>query len=90
MPPFSYDRDRAVLTTVAPSLPLTPPLSRREREQSEAVVFSVEGNVLVAQSANLAEAELAAITRRVFSMDLDLSAFAASLEGEPNLARSLA
>jgi 3-methyladenine DNA glycosylase/8-oxoguanine DNA glycosylase len=37
----------------------------------------------------LDEVELARMVRRVFSLDLDLSTFAASLEGEPDLARAL-
>jgi hypothetical protein len=57
---------------------------------SEAIVFSVEGQVLVAESGPFGEGELIRIARRVFSLDLDLSAFAASLEGEPDLARALA
>jgi 3-methyladenine DNA glycosylase/8-oxoguanine DNA glycosylase len=45
---------------------------------------------LVAESEALGAAELQQMARRVFSLDLDVSAFAASLEGEPDLARALA
>jgi hypothetical protein len=44
----------------------------------------------VAESGSLGAAELAGVARRVFSLDLDLSAFAASLDDEPDLARALA
>lgn len=90
MPPFSYDKERAVLTTSAHSSPLTPALSRGERGSSKAIVFSVEGQTLVAESEAFGEAELARMARRVFSLDVDLSAFSESLEGEPDLARALA
>jgi 3-methyladenine DNA glycosylase/8-oxoguanine DNA glycosylase len=50
----------------------------------------VAGQTLVAESGALAEAELIRICRRVFSLDLDLSGFAALLAGEPDLARALA
>ena len=71
LPPFSYDREKAVLATAA-------------------AVFSAPGGVLVVESSSLDAAALKKMARRVFSFDLDLSAFAASLEGEPDLARALA
>jgi N-glycosylase/DNA lyase len=74
LPPFSYDREKAALRTVA----------------GKPVRFSVQDGVLVAQSASLGEAKLAAIARRVFSMDLDLSEFSAGVQNEPDLARGLA
>lgn len=44
----------------------------------------------MAESGSLGAAELAGVAGRVFSLDLDLSAFAASLKDEPELARALA
>ena len=90
LPPFAYDKDKPALTTVAPSSPLTPTLSRGERGLSEAVVFSVRGGALVAEGGSVGARELTAMARRVFSLDVDLSDFAAALTGEPDLARGLA
>lgn len=52
--------------------------------------FSVKEGALVAHSGTLGAAELARVARRVFSLDVDLSDFAAALQGEPDLARALA
>jgi 3-methyladenine DNA glycosylase/8-oxoguanine DNA glycosylase len=71
LPPFSYDRERAVLTTPSAS-------------------FSVSSGELVAESGVLAAAALTKTARRIFSFDLDFTAFAASVQGEPDLARALA
>ena len=71
LPPFSYDREKAVLATAS-------------------AVFSASGGELVAESSLFDAVALTKMARRVFSLDLDLSAFAASLEGEPDLARALA
>ena len=44
---------------------------------------------LVAESESLDAASLTARARRIFSLDLDFTAFAASLDGDPDLARAL-
>ena len=70
LPPFMYDREKAVLET-------------------EAARFSLRDGALVAESRSLNAAELTKVARRVFSLDVDLSEFAALLDEEPDLARSL-
>lgn len=73
--PFRYDRAAGVLSTAVPG---------------GSVAFRAAGGLLVASSAALAAAPLRAMARRVFSLDLDLSAFDAALTGEPDLRRALA
>lgn len=78
-----------MLTTVVSPSPLTPSASQRETEPDEVVAFEVHEGALVAESASLGASELTALTRRVFSLELDLSPFAASLPAESDLARAL-
>ncbi len=75
LPPFSYDAARGELTAVAPG-PAT-------------LTFRVRGGGLEASGNAGDRASLQRIAERVFSLDLDFSAFAARLGGEPAMRRSL-
>ncbi len=75
LPPFAYDQEAATLRT---------------RVAAGEVVFTARGGLLEAAGSGVARAELARIARRVFSLDLDLSAFGASLEPGSPVARGLA
>jgi 3-methyladenine DNA glycosylase/8-oxoguanine DNA glycosylase len=74
LPPFSYDPARGTLTT---------------RVRAGIVAFRSRAGVLEAESPEIGRAALSRIACRVFSLDLDLSSFGASLGGEPALARGL-
>lgn len=74
LPPFAYDREAGTLAT---------------RVAAGEVVFRARGDALEAAGAAVSRAELAAIARRVFSLDLDLSGFGARLEPGSPLARGL-
>jgi len=76
LPPFSYDAERGVLTTVVPG-PGT--LAFRARD-GRLEVTGPPGD----------RAALRRLAERVFSLDVDLSAFGAALGDEPELRRALA
>ncbi|MEX0881239.1 MAG: Fe-S cluster assembly protein HesB [Thermoanaerobaculia bacterium] len=75
LPPFRYDPGAGGVLTTA--------LAGRE------VSFRSRGGFLLASSDGLDRAALRAAALRVFSLDLDLSAFDGALEGEPDLRRAL-
>lgn len=75
LPPFSYDAQGGVLTAVVAG-PAT-------------LAFRVRKGRLEASGAVESRAELERFTRRVFSLDLDLSEFEGLLGGEPELRRAL-
>ena len=75
LPPFSYDEDARTLTTRLPS---------------GAVTFRARDGALEASGRGIPRAELAGAARRVFSLDLDLSACSGVFAGEPALLRGLA
>jgi len=77
LPPFAYDAGRGVLTTSAAAAGRAVPLRFRARNGS------------LEASGALPAPALKAIASRVFSLDLDLSSFDASLSGEPALRRAL-
>jgi N-glycosylase/DNA lyase len=90
LPPFDYDREAGILTTVVAVSALTPTLSRREREHGAAVVeFRIRAGKLEAKSDCLGTSGLRAVARRVFSLDLDLSHAEGSFAHEPVLSRAL-
>jgi 3-methyladenine DNA glycosylase/8-oxoguanine DNA glycosylase len=74
LPPFAYDRGAGTLSTTV---------------EAGEIVFRARGGSLEA-SGSAARKEAARIARRVFSLDLDPSAFGASLEPGSPLARGLA
>ena len=74
LPPFAYDGARGELTTRVPG-----PATLRFRAR--------DGHLEA--SGGSRETPLRAIARRVFSLDLDLAAFDAALDGEPGLRRAL-
>jgi len=75
LPPFFYDAEGGVLTAVVPG-PTT--LTFRAREGRLEASGAVDGR-----------AALERLTRRVFSLDLDLSGFDGMLADEPRLRRAL-
>jgi len=75
LPPFGYDAEFGVLTTVT--------------SDHGAIRFRARGGFLEATAESGAPSGLRRIARRVFSLDQDLSAFDAALEGEPALRRGL-
>jgi 3-methyladenine DNA glycosylase/8-oxoguanine DNA glycosylase len=75
LPPFAYDAALGELRTAMPG--------RRT------IVFRVRGENLAVQGEGFGRPELRSIARRVFSLDLDFSAFDAALGGEPALRRAL-
>jgi 3-methyladenine DNA glycosylase/8-oxoguanine DNA glycosylase len=77
LPPFRYERDHRILETVVGSGGRAVPLR-----------FEPAQGVLRA-SGQLGRGALAAVSARIFSLDLDLAGFAASLSAEPDLARAL-
>jgi N-glycosylase/DNA lyase len=89
LPPFSYDRDGAVLTTFVEISPLTPTLSQRERGRAAEIAFLVRNGKLEARADELEPSGLRAIARRVFSLDLDLSPADRAFATEPALGRAL-
>jgi 3-methyladenine DNA glycosylase/8-oxoguanine DNA glycosylase len=90
LPPFSYEREKGILKTVVDRNALTPSLSRGERGEAAEISFRVRGGRLEAESEALERGALSRIARRVFSLDVDLDAFARTIAGEPDLARALA
>ena len=75
LPPYSYDPDRGELTTV-----LNGPVT---------LVLRVRQGRLEANAEGVDTATLRSIARRIFSLELDLSAFDGSLENDPLLRRAL-
>lgn len=75
LPPYSYDAKQQELSTV-----LGGPVK---------IVFRARGGVLESRAASGGTAPLRTIARRVFSLDLDLSAFDGALENDPLLRRAL-
>jgi N-glycosylase/DNA lyase len=78
LPPFTYDRAAGTLETIVG----TAGRAVRVRIVNASDELEVAGN--------LGRGALAALARRVLSLDLDLSGFAASVAGEETLARALA
>ncbi|MEP6768263.1 MAG: Fe-S cluster assembly protein HesB [Acidobacteriota bacterium] len=78
LPPFQYAPGSGVLSTV---------VSKGGR--AVPVRFEAGDGILICSSRAMARRELAAMSARVFSLDLDLSLFVASLSAEPELLRSL-
>lgn len=78
--PFSYDPAAGALTAI---------LAGRGLGAVAEVTFRAEGGRLVAAGAGLASGELRRLAVRVFSLDVDLSTFAETVE-DPALARALA
>ncbi len=81
LPPFSYDSGARALTTVV-AFDRDPELRR--------IAFSQRGNRLVVAGDGVPSEELRALTRRVFSLDVDLSGFRAMVGREAVLRRGLA
>ncbi len=75
LPPFSYDAASGTLST---------------RLAAGEVVFRARDGNLEARGRGVSRSELASAARRVFSLDLDLSACAGSFAPAPVLARGLA
>jgi 3-methyladenine DNA glycosylase/8-oxoguanine DNA glycosylase len=79
LPPFAYDQAAGTLST---------------RVSSGAAVARIEfheaGGALEARASGLDRSALAAIARRVFSLDVALDGFAAGLVATPDLARAFA
>jgi N-glycosylase/DNA lyase len=75
LPPFSYDAERGELTTGAGPAAWT---------------FRVRDGRLEVSGQGGDAPSVRAMTRRVFSLDVELSAFDAALAGEPALRRALA
>jgi 3-methyladenine DNA glycosylase/8-oxoguanine DNA glycosylase len=79
LPPFSYDAKAGILTTAIAG----------QGSGVHRVAFSGGRGWLLAEADGLARGRLRAVTRRVFSLDVDLSGFRALLTGEPALRRGL-
>jgi N-glycosylase/DNA lyase len=75
LPPFSYDREAGILGTRLDGAPV----SFRARD----------GRLRIESGAAVPAASLKAAARRVFSIDVDLSAFDAALSGDAALRRAL-
>jgi N-glycosylase/DNA lyase len=75
LPPFSYDASSSALSTRLPA---------------GEVVFRSRGSALEAEGRGVPRAEISRAARRVFSLDLDLSACAGAFAPVPALARGLA
>ena len=78
LPPFSYDRPRGILEGRVAT----------DGRPASFEVASSDGEIRV--SGDLPRGRLAALATRVLSLDLDLAAFASSVEDEPLLSRALA
>jgi hypothetical protein len=93
LPPFEYDREKGELRTIFEPLPLPPGEGRGEgrsrADKAASITFRTRQGRLEASSDGLGQEELRRTARRVFSLDLDLDAFAAALTGEPLVARAL-
>jgi N-glycosylase/DNA lyase len=76
LPPFSYDREAGILRTSVDGTPAS---------------FRARGSRLVADAKGslLPPARLRAAARRIFSLDVELSAFDAALAGDPAMRRAL-
>ncbi|HLN80486.1 MAG TPA: hypothetical protein VK392_04770, partial [Thermoanaerobaculia bacterium] len=74
LPPFSYEREKSVLTTVV---------------GDSQVAFRIQRGKLEARAEGLEPSRLRRIARRVFSLDLDLGDAERSFAHEPVLARAL-
>lgn len=79
LPPFRYDAPGRTLETAVASGEAAAPLR-----------FEEAGGVLRVSGSGLPRPRLEAIARRIFSLDLDLSQFAASVANETGLSRALA
>ena len=90
LPPFSYDREKGVLKANVGFGALTPPLSRGKRGKAAEIVFRAGNGRLEAASESLDRQKLASLARRVFSLDVNLDAFARTIASEPGLSRALA
>jgi 3-methyladenine DNA glycosylase/8-oxoguanine DNA glycosylase len=92
--PFSYDREKGVLTTVVEVHPH--PLGegggeeRARAKLAASISFRARAGRLEADSESLDRRRLSSIARRVFSLDVDLDSFARTIAEEPDLARALA
>ena len=80
MPPFAYEREKGILRTVV----------ERDARPPASISFRVRGGRLEAESDSLDRNTLSRVARRVFSLDVDLDAFALAIAGEADLARALA
>jgi 3-methyladenine DNA glycosylase/8-oxoguanine DNA glycosylase len=78
LPPFAYDREAGLLTTVVEA-----------SGRAAGVQMRVRGGKLEARSDRLDASRLRAVARRVFSLDLDLSPAERSFAHQPLLARAL-
>jgi N-glycosylase/DNA lyase len=81
LPPFDYDRERSVLGTVV--------VRSLKRPTAAPVLFRIRAGELEARADGLEAAELRAVARRVFSLDLDLTDAERTFAHEPVLARAL-
>jgi N-glycosylase/DNA lyase len=78
LPPFDYDREAGLLTTVVDA-----------GGRAAGVQLRVRGGKLEAKSDRLGTSGLRAVARRVFSLDLDLAGAERSFAHEPVLSRAL-
>lgn len=90
LPPFIYEREKGILSTVVAAGTPAPPLSRGKDEKASEVAFRVHSGRLEARSDGLDAAAQRAIARRVFSLDLDLADAERSFAHEPAFADALA
>jgi 3-methyladenine DNA glycosylase/8-oxoguanine DNA glycosylase len=92
--PFSYDREKGILTTVVDVDPLPPGEGggegRARARPAASISFRARAGRLEAESESLDRGTLASVARRVFSLDVDLDSFARTIAREPDLARALA
>jgi N-glycosylase/DNA lyase len=78
LPPFAYEREAGVLRTRVDS-----------RGKAAGIHFEIRNGKLEARSSGLDSRALRAVTRRVFSFDLDFARAHESLAAAPELARAL-
>src|SRR6185369_16951654 len=78
LPPFAYEREAGVLRTRVDS-----------RGKAAGIRFEIRNGKLEARSSGLDLRALRAVTRRVFSLDLDFARAHESLAAAPELARAL-
>jgi len=81
LPPFSYDAPRRTLTTVLGGARQSAPARR--------IAFSPEGRRLLVEGDGASRAQLEALARRIFSLDVDLLGFRKLVREEPVLRRGL-
>lgn len=79
LPPFVYDRAAGTLSTLVAT-----------SDGAARIEFRQAGPKLEAKAAGLDRRTLVAITRRVFSLDVELDGFAGSLADSPELSRAFA